>query len=288
MLLLPAQVTVPVVLPDAAPMAVGIIGLQRSDRRLLAAAQQLGPLIQEAAAKLAASRAAAADAPADSSSASGSPAKLLANGSAKKQSPGVAQKIARLLTPCKLASWRLEPIGGMASSVLRSPCAMRLQQKEPLCLVLQHAVTGSQLRCTVHMLFDLLSERSYTSSVLVSTHLTTAAASENHPRTGGGSWTEGNFTLSRSSWGGGAGLHSSRVGLPWLCGVLECSSPAQASALQPGPGSRLPRSRRRPTRPTATQRSRRGRMRRQCGRIHRRPRPTRAAQSTGPIAPRPT
>ena len=55
MLLLPAQVTVPVVLPDTAPMAVGIVGLQRSDRRLLAAAQQLGPLIQEAAAKLAAS-----------------------------------------------------------------------------------------------------------------------------------------------------------------------------------------------------------------------------------------
>ena len=98
MLLLPAQVTVPVVLPDAAPMAVGIVGLQRSDRRLLAAAQQLGPLIQEAAAKLAASRAAAMDAPADSSSAAGSPARPLANGSAKKQSPGAAQSRARLLS----------------------------------------------------------------------------------------------------------------------------------------------------------------------------------------------
>ena len=133
MLLLPAQVTVPVVLPDAAPMAVGIVGLQRSDRRLLAAAQQLGPLIQEAAAKLAASRAAAADAPTDSSSAAGSPAKPLVNGSAKKQSPGAAQNIARLLTPCKPTSWPSGPIGGMPSSVLRSPCAPRLQHEEPLC-----------------------------------------------------------------------------------------------------------------------------------------------------------
>lgn len=103
-MLLHAQVIVPVVLPDEAPMAVGIVGLQRSDRRLLAAAQQLGPLIQEAAAKLAASRMGAADAPADSSSASSSPAKPLMNGSAKKQGRGAVQDIARLLSHCKPAS----------------------------------------------------------------------------------------------------------------------------------------------------------------------------------------
>ena len=136
MLLLPAQVTVPVVLPDAAPMAVGIVGLQRSDRRLLAAAQQLGPLIQEAAAKLAASRVAAADASADSSSAAGSPAKPRVNGSAKKQSLGAAQYIARLLTPCKPASLLSWPVDEMPTSVLRLPCALRLQQEGPRCFVL--------------------------------------------------------------------------------------------------------------------------------------------------------
>ena len=84
-------------------MAVGVVGLQRSDRRLLTAAQQLGPLIQEAAAELAASRAAAADAPANSSSASSSPAKPLMNGSANKQGRGAPQNIARLLSHCKPA-----------------------------------------------------------------------------------------------------------------------------------------------------------------------------------------
>lgn len=84
------QVNVPVVLPDQAPMAVAIVGLQRSDRRLLAAAQQLGPLIQEAAAKLAAGRATEDSSP-GASSASSSPSKPLMNGSAsKKQSPGTS------------------------------------------------------------------------------------------------------------------------------------------------------------------------------------------------------
>lgn len=82
------QVVVPVMLPDQAPMAVGIVGLQRSDLRLLAAVQQLGPLIQEAASKLWASRKSDSAAPADSNSASSSPAKSLMNGSAKKKSPG--------------------------------------------------------------------------------------------------------------------------------------------------------------------------------------------------------
>ena len=85
----PLQVTVPVVLPDQAPMSVAILALQRSDKRLLSAALQLGPFIQEAAAQLVASGA-AGDAPAAASSASSSPAKPLTNGTAaRKQSPGV-------------------------------------------------------------------------------------------------------------------------------------------------------------------------------------------------------
>ena len=80
----------PVVLPDQAPMSVAIVALQRSDNRLLSAALQLGPFIQEAAAQLAASSKSAADPPAAGSSASSSPAKPLMNGSAaRKQSPGM-------------------------------------------------------------------------------------------------------------------------------------------------------------------------------------------------------
>lgn len=83
-----AQVNVPVVLPDQAPMSVAILALQRSDTRLLSAALQLGPFIQEAAAQLSASRN-AADAPAAGSSAASSPAKPLMNGKpARKQGPG--------------------------------------------------------------------------------------------------------------------------------------------------------------------------------------------------------
>ena len=79
----------PVVLPDQAPMSVAILALQRSDNRLLSAALQLGPFIQEAAAQLAASRT-AGDAPAAASSVSSSPAKPLTNGTAaRKQSSGV-------------------------------------------------------------------------------------------------------------------------------------------------------------------------------------------------------
>ena len=79
----------PVVLPDQAPMSVAILALQRSDNRLLSAALQLGPFIQEAAAQLAASKS-AADAHAAGSSASSSPAKPLMNGTAaRKQSPGM-------------------------------------------------------------------------------------------------------------------------------------------------------------------------------------------------------
>lgn len=70
-------------------MSVAIVALQRSDKRLLAAAMQLGPYIQEAAAQLAAKKD-APDASADSSSASSSPAKPLAHGNAaRKQSPGM-------------------------------------------------------------------------------------------------------------------------------------------------------------------------------------------------------
>ena len=74
-------------------MSVAIVALQRSDKRLLAAAMQLGPYIQEAAAQLAAKKE-APGAPADSSSASSSPAKPLANGNAaRKQSPGMPAEI---------------------------------------------------------------------------------------------------------------------------------------------------------------------------------------------------
>ena len=82
-----AQVNVPVVLPDQAPMSVAILALQRSDARLLSAALQLGPFIQEAAAQLAATRS-AAESPAADSSASSRPAKPLMNGAPAKKSPG--------------------------------------------------------------------------------------------------------------------------------------------------------------------------------------------------------
>ena len=79
-------------LPDQPPMSVAIVALQRSDNRLLSAALQLGPFIQEAAAQLAASSRDAVDAPGASSSASSSPAKPLMNGTAaRKQSSGMPQ-----------------------------------------------------------------------------------------------------------------------------------------------------------------------------------------------------
>jgi hypothetical protein len=75
--------------PGKDPASVAVLGLQRSDMRLLAAAEKLGPHIQEAATRLAAQAPAHASAqngkPASSSGSSKQP---LANGSAKKAAAG--------------------------------------------------------------------------------------------------------------------------------------------------------------------------------------------------------
>lgn len=82
------QVCIPVDIPGRPPASVAVVGMQRSDMRLLTAAEKLGPHIQEAAAKLAVRQNAQAPMqngkPAD---ASASP-KPLANGAAKKAAGG--------------------------------------------------------------------------------------------------------------------------------------------------------------------------------------------------------
>ena len=80
--------------PGQAPQSVAVLGLQRSDMRLLAAAEKLGPALADAAAALAAAaapRAApAAKGEATPPDAAAAPAKApLANGIAKRTKSGV-------------------------------------------------------------------------------------------------------------------------------------------------------------------------------------------------------
>ncbi len=76
-------------IPGRPPQSVALVGLQRSDARLLAAAEKLGPLVSDAAAKLAAAGAAAADGAGTApSAAGGQPKQPLPNGTAKRARAG--------------------------------------------------------------------------------------------------------------------------------------------------------------------------------------------------------
>ena len=80
------QVCIPVHVPGQPPASVAVVGLQRSDMRLLAAAEKLGPMITDAAVKLAAAqqRNAAGAANGTSAGAATSPQRPTANGTAKR------------------------------------------------------------------------------------------------------------------------------------------------------------------------------------------------------------
>ncbi|CAL8462898.1 g2432 [Coccomyxa elongata] len=80
------QVCIPVHVPGQPPASVAVVGLQRSDMRLLTAAEKLGPMITDAAVKLAAAqqRSAAGAANENSTSATPSPTRPTANGTAKR------------------------------------------------------------------------------------------------------------------------------------------------------------------------------------------------------------
>ena len=87
----PVQVCIPVRIPGQPPQSVAVLGLQRSDMRLLAAAEKLGPAIAEAAATLAAAapRATPAANGGPSTGAARAPAKApLPNGTAKRTKSG--------------------------------------------------------------------------------------------------------------------------------------------------------------------------------------------------------
>lgn len=85
-----AQVCIPVQVPGQPLMSVAVVGLQRSDLRLLTAAEKLGPMISECAAKLAAAQQLAPAAAPNGKAASPSPSPKgpMVNGHAKKASPG--------------------------------------------------------------------------------------------------------------------------------------------------------------------------------------------------------
>ncbi|BDA48105.1 Amidase 1 [Coccomyxa sp. Obi] len=81
------QVCIPVHVPGQPPASVAVVGLQRSDMRLLTAAEKLGPMITDAAVKLAAAqqqRIAAGAANGNSADATPSPTRPTANGTAKR------------------------------------------------------------------------------------------------------------------------------------------------------------------------------------------------------------
>lgn len=96
-----AQVCIPVHIPGRPPQSVALVGLQRSDARLLAAAEKLGPLVSEAAAKLAAASAATANgAAAGPGSAAGQQQEQpLPNGTAKRARAGEGAVLAALSSP---------------------------------------------------------------------------------------------------------------------------------------------------------------------------------------------
>lgn len=81
---------IPVLVPGQPPASVAVVGLQRSDMRLLTAAEKLGPMITDAAVKLAAAqqRTAAGAANGNSASAAPSPKRPTANGTAKRAAGG--------------------------------------------------------------------------------------------------------------------------------------------------------------------------------------------------------
>lgn len=77
--------------PGQPPASVALVGLQRSDMRLLTAAEKLGPLVTEAAVKLAAAqqRDPAVASNGTSATSAPSPKRPTANGTAKKPAAGV-------------------------------------------------------------------------------------------------------------------------------------------------------------------------------------------------------